>query len=409
MPIHHTNVAIPAAHKLGCFEAIRGLAALAVVVGHFILGFWPGLYFRKGLVWDQAPLVVRQLARFPGKFFWDGHMAVSLFFVLSGFVLSLSGFRGGGPALGSAATRRFPRLMVPVAASVLLAFALMATGAVCNQDAIRFMNDVEGLPQEVDSRAGPGESNGWLTHYYDFSPRLSSAACEAAWGAFSGTARYNLPLWTMQLELIGSFLVFGFLALFGKLRNRWLLYAVCGGLLFVTERYYLLDFVLGMGMCDLWVHNQRTWRRSLPAAPALVLNGVGLFLTPWKPLAALLVVGATAAAPRVQRFLEARWLAFLGRLSFGLYLVHMPIFCSLGCGLYLGLCRGPGWSHIAGSLVAALLSLLATVLGAWAFAEVVDRPTIALTHWLDSWLFRPVAQEKTAVAAEPDVPGARAA
>jgi peptidoglycan/LPS O-acetylase OafA/YrhL len=409
LQIHQTNAGIPAAHKLGCFEAIRGLAALAVVVGHFILGFWPGLYFRKGLGWDQSPSVVHALVRFPGKFLWDGHMAVSLFFVLSGFVLSLSGFRNGAPALGSAAVRRFPRLMFPVAASILLAFTLMKLGVVCNQDAVRFMNDAQGLPHETDPNAGPGESNGWLTHYYDFTPDLSSAVNEGAWGAFTGTARYNLPLWTMQLELIGSFLVFGFLALFGKLRNRWLLYGLAGGLLFLTERHYLLDFVLGMALCDLWVHNQRTWRRSLPAAPALVLIGMGLFLVPWKLLAALLVVGATAAAPRVQRFLEARWLAFLGRLSFGLYLVHMPIFCSLGCGLYLGLCRGLGWSHVAGSLVAALASLVATILGAWAFAEVVDRPTVALTHRLDSWLFRPLAKIETAVPSEPHLSEAHAA
>ena len=82
--------------------------------------------------------------------------------------------------------------------------------------------------------------------------------------------------------------------------------------------------------------------------------GAGLLLVPWKPVAALLVIGATAGAPRVQQALSARALVFLGRVSFGLYLIHIPLFCSLGCGLYLALCRGLGWSHAAGSLLAGI-------------------------------------------------------
>src|SRR6516225_2013454 len=107
-PLPQTATVPPGARKLACFEAIRGLAALSVALGHFILGFWPGLYFCKGLRWDQLPPALRLFAKFPGNHLWDGHMAVSLFFVLSGFVLSLAGFRRGAPALGLAAARRYP-------------------------------------------------------------------------------------------------------------------------------------------------------------------------------------------------------------------------------------------------------------------------------------------------------------
>jgi len=371
-----------------CFEAIRGLAALAVVVGHIVLGFWPGLYFRSGPLWPGFPTWVQALARFPGKYFWNGEMAVTIFFVLSGFVLSLTYFQGASTsALGAAATRRYPRLMFPVAASVLLAFLLLHLGAMSNQAAVQHMNGIQGLT--LDQAAAPGHSNKWLAAYYNFPPHFPSALHEGIWGAFTTVANYNLVLWTMPIELTGSFLVYGFLALFGGLRNRWLLYAIGGSLLLAHGHYYLLDFLLGMILCDGWVRNQQTWQKSLSLAPALGLIAVGVFVVPWKYLAAVLVVGATAAAPRVQQLLSGRCLAFLGRVSFSLYLVHMPVFCSLGCGVYVYLCRDWGWQHAAGSMTAAVASLLGSLLVAWVFYLGVDRQTIALTRRIDSWLFRP--------------------
>src|SRR5262249_3070554 len=191
------------------------------MIGHFVLAFTPGIYFREGLDWSQLPLAVRGFVNFPAKFIWDGHMAVSVFFVLSGFVLSLSFFqKGSAAAMGSAAIRRYPRLMLPVAVSILFAFVLLWCGAICNQSAVRYMNELHGLPDQVDYNARNGFSNKWLALYYCFTPDFSAALQEAAWGAFTGVALYNLVLWTMPFELTGSFLVYGFLALFGSVRNR---------------------------------------------------------------------------------------------------------------------------------------------------------------------------------------------
>ena len=124
----------PAADKMACFEAIRGLAALAVLFFHVLVAFLPGLSAGKGPGGEELPAWLLLLARLLGRFLWDGQMAVLLFFVLSGFVLSLTYWRNGSPSvLGSATVRRYPRLMLPVAASVLLAYVLLLTGAMSNQ------------------------------------------------------------------------------------------------------------------------------------------------------------------------------------------------------------------------------------------------------------------------------------
>jgi len=394
--------------KLECFESIRGLASFAVLVGHIILAFWPALYSRNGPRWEVLPAWLKMLARFPGKFLWNGETAVTIFFVLSGFVLSLSFFqRGSIQSLRSSAVRRYPRLMFPVAASVLLAFILLQTGATCNQAAVRFMDEAQG--QSADPHAAPGRSNRWLRNSYGFTPDFLVALRQGTWTAFTGEATYNPVLWTMPIELTGSFLVFGFLAVFGGLRNRWLLYGICGGLLLGRQQYYMLDFLIGIAACDLWVHNQRSWRKSLPLAPALVLLALAIFVVPWKSVTALMVVGVTAATPRLQQLLSGRLLCFLGRISFALYLVHMPILCSLGCGIYLGLCRDLGFAHLAGSLPAAIAVMLGSLAMAWAFYHGVDRPTLAFTRWFDGWMFRPKETAASAPSARHILPATRAA
>jgi peptidoglycan/LPS O-acetylase OafA/YrhL len=378
--------------RLVGFEAVRGLAALMVVLSHLVLGFWPELIYREGLQWETTPYLVQLLVRTPLSKVWDGGLAVTIFFVLSGFVLSVSYFQSRSTAsLGSSAIRRYPRLMIPVAASILLTFVLMKTGAICARSAARFIHESRGLV--YDANAKLEVTHDFFSYWYNFPPNILTALYQGTWSAFTGPApTYNVVLWTMPVELVGSYLVYGFLALFGGMRLRGLLYVVVGAVLFARDAstpapgtYGLIDFVLGMALCDLWIRNRRTWRWRLSLRAALVLIIVGLFAVKVKPLAAALIIGATAASPALQDWLSTRWLAMLGRLSFGIYLLHTMMLCSVGCGTYLLLCRNLGWPHAAGALAASALTLLATLTGAGAFYHAVDRPAIALARRLDVW------------------------
>src|SRR5260221_14692768 len=54
--------------------------------------------------------------------------------------------------------------------------------------------------------------------------------------------RINGPLWTMPIELQGSFLIYAFLALIGPLTNRPIIYVVLGALCFFTNSDAIFDF-----------------------------------------------------------------------------------------------------------------------------------------------------------------------
>jgi peptidoglycan/LPS O-acetylase OafA/YrhL len=107
--------------KLIELEALRGLAALVVLFHHFMLGFTPRLH---GMFYPDQPY---SLFGTPAFAFVNGSAAVMVFFVLSGFVLTvgiLKSQRAAGVFV--AALKRWPRLALPVMAANTLAELLMA-------------------------------------------------------------------------------------------------------------------------------------------------------------------------------------------------------------------------------------------------------------------------------------------
>ncbi|WP_431267549.1 hypothetical protein [Dankookia sp. P2] len=105
----------------------------------------------------------------------------------------------------------------------------------------------------------------------------------------------------------------------------------------------------------------------------LALRGVPDGLVPpggWLPalspadlsraLGTMLGFAAVAAAPGLRRRLEARWLGWLGRLSFPLYLVHWPMILGPGAAAFLALepVLGADGARLGGMAVASLASLL---------------------------------------------------
>src|SRR5690349_6390800 len=95
--------------KVEYLEGLRGVAAMQVLLLHFLTGFLPGTVSR---VWPPFNLA------------FDGHTAVYVFFLISGTVLTPSFARPGSFPVKLA--RRVVRLGIPVAAAAGIATVLIA-------------------------------------------------------------------------------------------------------------------------------------------------------------------------------------------------------------------------------------------------------------------------------------------
>ena len=219
------------------------MAALIVVFLHYCLLFHPVI---------------------PGGFYTAG-FEVCIFFVLSGFVLSYRFWQTQNTdSLTSSSLRRYVRLTATPIVSILLSYILLEFSLYNYEEIVQYLG-----------------SSFIFANYFQLTPSLSDAIYESFWGmyfSYSTPTSYNPVLWTMSWELKGSLLTAAFLALFGKVRNRFPLYII---FIILSINTLYPSFIFGVMFSDLLYSNEgKKWREILKKQKLLAIISltVGIFL-----------------------------------------------------------------------------------------------------------------------------------
>lgn len=331
-------------------DGLRGIAALVVLFGHIMIALFPTVVTQNP---DDAHSRFDLITGFlPVGFLWNGNFAVCIFFVLSGYVLSGYSVHSRLSFLADV-LRRYLRLALPMLIISTAAWLLMRLGLYFNGEASEITR------------------SGWLGGWYRFAPNFVDMVSEALYGAFaSGRNAYNPNLWTMQFELQGSLYVFLIWALFTD-RGIRLMAVLLFALVHVAD-YYLL-FAAGVLLYDrgsqLIALPQR-WKAtakrgeslgfglvalglllgSLPFvinapgagwlarhnAPHIIQAANAAIISPvyrhaeWvHGIGAIVLFAGLLLSSRIKRALGSAVPAFLGRISFVLYLINIPVVCSV--------------------------------------------------------------------------------
>jgi peptidoglycan/LPS O-acetylase OafA/YrhL len=251
-------------NKIKCLEGIRGIAAFIVVLHHFGLAFYP-TYYSMNLAEGHMDNgnVEKMVGTSPLNFFLNGSMAVSVFFVLSGIVLSFRYFQTkNGDILRGLAIKRYPRLMLPVLFTTLLFYGLKYSGLVFSSQAAVITKSVWWLPT-----IGGFELDAWLM------------LKKTLWSVFfTGDNSYITVLWTMSMEIYGSFLVFAVLLLFGQMRSRSIIYgAICLYFLIMSQPFHLA-FIIGIILSDLLTNKPQIFTQLNKPFILIPLLIIGFYL-----------------------------------------------------------------------------------------------------------------------------------
>ena len=336
-------------------DGLRGVAALMVFLTHAIGALSLPEAARKIIFGSPLAVFLHPLG------------AVQLFFILSGFVLASSAGRGHHSGdLAQFYVRRVFRIHPPYVFAVLLTWALSF---------LRF---------EPGSGLSPWPFGGWLGTQIT-PPELAKSLL------FPGPAYGQLTVgWSLGVEMIYSLLLP--LMMLVALRIHWLalLAAAAAGLaisaLAGPRAFYLgfgLHFALGIAA---WLERERLsafFRSARPAVGrSLVLVSAVVFSLPVflhgraeavnQILAGLGGTGILIGAlyqPGVAAFLSTPPVAFVGRIAYSFYLLHIPLIVQ--CGRLVGGPPGP----LGAAAFVGLVLFVCLAIACLSF-EWIERPSI---------------------------------
>lgn len=431
----------PQASRTAYLDGLRGFAAFLVYWGHHQL--WAHEALSADRILENAFGYEQQyyFACLPGirTFFSGGHFSVTVFFVLSGYVLSskpLVLIHAGeqlrlAETLSSALFRRWLRLHIPV---ICTTFLYMTSWHL-----LGYRPDQEPRSTYYD------ELWNWYTEIKNFTFIFRTGG--DPW--FS----YSFHTWSIPVEFKGSIVIYTSLLAFSRAtRNARLMCEV--GLMvyfmYIVDGAFCALFVAGMFLCDLELlaqdhalphflakmsefktvffyamfflaiylggcpsHSQDVYvlRDSLGWHYLSFLKPQAVYDYKWFYLfwAAIFLVGSISRISWLRRFFESPFNQYLGRVSFAFYLVHGPVLWTLGDRLYaaVGWSREahattiPGWINLLplpkfgplglepSFLLPHLVLLPVTLWLAEIGTRLIDEPSVTFSHWLYRWTLCP--------------------
>jgi len=363
----------PRTRRFRSLDGLRGLAALVVVFHHasLTLPAFSDLYLVAGTAPPRIGTALWWLTSTPVQLLVAGPQAVFVFFVLSGFVLVLPVLNNTSFDWVAYYPRRLARLYLPAIASVALAAAW-----------IQLANP---NPADASSRwvAGASVAPHW---------RLILSGSDLLFGDNS----LNSPLWSLRWEVVFSLglPLFAASALF---TSRYWPFAliVSWGVVFVgmvagNDTLALLPLFFAGSVLAVKVDAIHSWMAARTRSVTPQIGGVillagclALLTVRWMVwtvmpdeqrlltladslqfFGAVGLVSMAAFWAPFDRVLCARPVQWLGRLSFSLYLVHVPVLIAVGAVI--------GRDH---AVLTGIVSLAVSLVTAELFFLAIERPS----------------------------------
>lgn len=298
--------------RLHEIDGIRGWAALAVLIFHLSDGV-----FGKIFSIYTSPLF---------HVIFNGHLAVCIFFVLSGDALSSACINSTkNYMLAKMVLKRYFRLAGPMVMASILVYLLLVNGLVYNKEAGEIVQNQD-----------------WLGSFVNFKPSFFGAIKFGARFAFTEpgiTDSYGPFLWPMGIELVGSFGLFLYLAIYKSLRYPLVVLTLMVAAL-ISRSYYSL-FCIGAILAhfremSLFTRISKSKNLQICVRLGILLWTITAFIclsyseTPlyfYTTLAGLFVF-LVYCQPNLVKLFSGPLSVYLGKISFPLYVTHFAVMIS---------------------------------------------------------------------------------
>lgn len=365
--------------RIEWLDGVKGLACVGVVLHHFLLAFLPATYYGDISFSKFSNGFDVKMAQSPVAFFINGNYMVALFCLISALVLSLKvmGLQNK-EEICNIFIKRYPRLMLPIAPVVLLVYLMLRFDWFCHLEIV------------------PLTQSPWLGSYYlekvGFG-RCIESLFVTTWYANDST--FSNAFWMLGQLLFGSYLAI-VLSTFAWRANRkalGIIYLFCA-VLYVRVNTLHLAFVLGVLLAYCFREWKgmfgHTWIGVLCLVIGIFLGGYPSGVQPvnvyrflnglpdiilsyqfWHIIGAFFTVYGIWNLSVCQRVLKCNVFQFLGRISYAVYIIHIPLIFSASCYIF-GKFAAAGSGYLYSVIGTFVLSMVIILLAAYFYNRYVE-------------------------------------
>jgi peptidoglycan/LPS O-acetylase OafA/YrhL len=350
-------------------DGLRGIAAFIVVLQH-VGGILPASFIKTGpglLTYIEATILTLP--------FRAGVFAVYVFFAISGVVIANAA--DGNKPWPRSLVSRYLRLTLPMLVASLFAWVMLGL-----------------FPHQLAAIGVFLPNHLTVDDYQHGNAPLSEALWEPIWCVYqTGNPYLNPVLWSMRVELWGSLAILTFYRLAPE-KTRIPAAFLAAILLVFFACWKYVPFALAPVIYE--INRRKPIRGRFGSGAAIVVLGVAIAIAgelatahvTGKALSdvaithgnarifaygigALIVVFGVMASRHSSDMLLLKIPQFLGRISYGLYLVHMPLLYTAFAALYLRLGAPPRWSWL---IPWGALYLATSIVAGYLMTALVDEP-----------------------------------
>jgi peptidoglycan/LPS O-acetylase OafA/YrhL len=264
--------------------------------------------------------------KLPISFFTAESFWLVLFFITSGYLLAITAKNNSAFDYIKKCATRFIRLAIPVFCASGLILLLSYKIGFRNQEVVQFVD------------------NSWITSFYKTPLSLFDLIKEPFRVLIIGGSKFNSPYWVLKDMLFASLIIYFFDLIRNNLSHASKavahFFSILAVGLFIA--YYNNDIISGCLCGALIGWYDETIKKQLGKIKwvyyiSVVLPVVAFLLEnkyiTWIAFSAFIL--SVSELKILNRFFSCRFSTCLGKISFGVYSFHWPIFCSIGLSLFI--------------------------------------------------------------------------
>lgn len=369
--------------RIYAFDGLKGIACISVCIHHFLLMFLPATYFGIGVIQHTQYSFEYGASQSPLAVIINGNFAVTLYLMITGYLVyykcSKINKKDLWNQLPILVIKRYLRIVLPVFIISIIVLIVMKLSYFDNKKVIEMTNSP------------------WATMMYNEVLGLKDAIVTSFIKVpFLGNDQFSTAFWMLKYTVLGSFFAM-LLAYSKKIFNKYMsiiLLMVCVILSF-SETYY---FIIALGVLLADISDMKITMGIKRKIVAIFFVLIGLFLggyptygdptniynfldveyygaflpVIYHSVGAFLLIWGVSKIEIVNKFCRCSIIKFLSKISFSVYLVHIPILFSISPKLFSYYYKITQFRYTLATGITLLMTMLIVIFVATIFHYLIE-------------------------------------